>query len=556
MEFHLTIDFGDDILYAKQEWTEEWLRKLVRGYGERGISAVHILHTHDLARAGAWAGYNSYFQFLDKVPNPIAVVADECHKHGMLCYSVIKFNDRYGGMPFAPGPVTYNSKGEIEQDFLGGKARWKNPWVRDHQNMRAELHPLLQEKYPRKPIGTIRLWHEGQNLQGTNFKIYTSQNNREYFPYLGPQKVTVIDQKRKPPVYTPAPDLIFGPEGVFTCIEFTGLKIDAPFFAIEANGGTELANTLSALTEIQDVDGKEAIFTYGVVPLIVSLLDKSQRENWKKNGIAFDAAKGSDFPGRGCHFMSSGGRHRLEVKKRGFVGFARGRNRYLTAVLELANPEARNWCAETAKFAVDSGCDFVDIRMNTHTESLDWENYGFGDPIVEEYKRRYGKDITKDPFDRALWRCLRGEYVNQTIKAMGDVMRSSGRKVSVQLLDRFNHPPDELCFMEFFWDWKKWLTEGLVDSATLAGFSWKDPFYKEAIETCKANNIPLIMTPAMFDANDDDWKRDGPIYFDAGEKDGFHAFNIYESAAVSLLDVDGLYFTCPSLWKMIKERKK
>jgi len=555
MEFHVTFDFGDDILYAKRDWTEEYLREFVRGFAERGISAVHMLHTFDGARLISRDGDTRYWDFMDRVNNPLAVVADECHKQGMKFIAVIKPNDRGGGMPFSPRPVTFNSKGELEQDFLGGKYRHGHPWVLEHQNMKPELQPALQEKEPRKPVGVLRLWHEGPNLKGTNFKIYFSKDNLEYFPYTGPQKLRISEQKRMPPVYAPYPERLFGPEGTFTCVEFSGLKLDAPFFAVEAEGGTELANTLSALTEMIDIDGKEAVFTYGLTPLIATLLEQSQSENWKNNGIAFDAAKGSAVPGRGYHYMSSGGRHRHEVGKRAFIGFARGKNRYLRGVLELAYPEARAFCVKTAETALDSGADMVDIRLNSHEESLDWENYGFGGSIAAEYKKRYGKDITKEPFDRSLWRKLRGEYITQTIKEMGDAVRSRGKKVSVQLFTNFNHPAEELCWMEFFWDWKNWISSGLVDSATLAGFGFKQPFYREAIDSCRSAGVPLIMTPAAFDLDDAGWKEYGPEFFDHCEQDGFAAFNIYESSSVSLLDTDGIRFTCPSLWKMVGERK-
>ena len=106
MEFHVTFDFGDDILYAKRDWTEEYLREFVRGFAERGISAVHMLHTFDGARLISRDGDNRYWDFLDRIPNPLAIVADECHKQGIKFIAVIKPNDRGGGLPFSPHRIT------------------------------------------------------------------------------------------------------------------------------------------------------------------------------------------------------------------------------------------------------------------------------------------------------------------------------------------------------------------------------------------------------------------------------------------------------------------
>ncbi|MEI7904127.1 MAG: hypothetical protein WCI43_01780 [Candidatus Firestonebacteria bacterium] len=555
MEFHVTFDFGDDILYAKQEWTEDWLRQIVRGYAERGVSAIHWIHSHGAFSFPKEFPGSKRYRFEGHIPDPLAVIADESHKNGMRCFSVIKINDRAIGMPFSPRKVTYNAKGEIEQDFLGGKFNYVHPWTLKHPEMRAGLHPSLQEKLPRKPVTAIRLWHEGPNLPETPFEIYVSKDNRNYTLYTGSKAVKFSERRRTPPVFVPAPDSAFGPEGTFTCIEFSGLNITEPFFAVMAGKPTELANTMSALVEIVDTEGKQAAFTYGLVPVIPDMMDQSQKEDWRNIGIAFDAAFGTSIPGRGFHFMTSGGRHRIEIKKRGFLGFARGKNRFLTGIQEYSYPEARNNCVQIVKEAFDSGCDAVDIRVNSHTESFDWENYGFGGPIVLEYKTRYGQDITRDKFDRAKWRALRGEYLTQALTEMSEFTRSCGKEFSIQFFDFFDHTAEELCKMEFYWDWKKWLTGGLVDSATLASFEWKSAFYADILELSHQQKIPLRMTPAMHSATEPDWERDLPIYLDACKRDGLKVFNIYESAAVSQLDTDGLRYKIPFLWKTIKEQK-
>jgi hypothetical protein len=553
MEFHLTFDFGDDVLYAEQDWDERWLRQLVQEYAKRGISVLHWIHSHDI-KAGleARSARNRYSAFLRNVPDPLAVIADESHKNGMRCFSVLKINDRCLGMPFTPGPVAESVGDEASIDFLGGRAVMYTDWLRDHPEVRAELHPSLMEQQPRRPLGRIRLWHEHSGLSPSAFRIYTSRDNVNYRPYTGPQQISFSERKHRQRVFTPSPEVSYGPEGIFTCVEFSGLDIAEPFIAVEAQGATELANTLSALVELEDVAGNTVAFTYGLAPVMRDLLDQSQKDDWRKVGIAFDAAFGTNIPGRGWHYMSSGGRHRVDLKQRGFIGLARGRNRFLSGVLELAYPQARQYCVDSARVAIDSGCDGVDIRLNTHTESLDWENYGFGKPILDEFKRRYGVDIAKERFDRALWRKLRGEYVDQTLLEIGQMLHARGKKLSIQMYDDFEHPPEERCKMEIYFDWRKWCCGGFMDLATIAGFTWKGSFYGNAVTLCRSKNIPMVMTPAMFAAADEDWKRDLPIYLAACERDGFSAFNIYESSAVVRLEKDGLKFRSPSLWKMIK----
>ena len=79
MEFCVTFDFADDVLQAKQPWTEEWLRKIVRGYGERGVKAIHWIQTRGACSfpADKQSSGAAWSTFLEVVPEALAVVADE-----------------------------------------------------------------------------------------------------------------------------------------------------------------------------------------------------------------------------------------------------------------------------------------------------------------------------------------------------------------------------------------------------------------------------------------------------------------------------------------------
>jgi len=52
----------------------------------------------------------------------------------------------------------------------------------------------------------------------------------------------------------------------------------------------------------------------------------------------------------------------------------------------------------------------VDIRITNHNSILDWAEYGFNQPVVDEYLRRYGVDPQVDSFDKEKLRRLRGEF--------------------------------------------------------------------------------------------------------------------------------------------------
>jgi hypothetical protein len=555
MKFHATLDFPDDILFAQGTWTEPLLRAFIRNLAERKISAVHwiIVGNRDsglLDRGSYLDRSDRVHDFIRRVPRPLQVVADEAHRNGMKCYGILKPFDQCASMPWLPLPAGEPHDPPTGLPYIGGEGQFCHRFIRENPSFRAELHPSLQEKSPRKPVRTIRLWHETATLPTTQLQILVSDNNRDFRPYTGPQKVSFCSRRRRPPVYVPAPEKAFGPEQVCACIEFSDLEISAPFIAIEFKEATALANTLAALAEVEDTNGDSVVFTFGLVPV----LNFGENPDWRRDGIGFDAAKGSTIPGRGWTYMESGGRHRVEINQYGVVGIARGRNQYATGIVELGYPQTREWLVKMAAEAIDEGCDGIDMRLNSHSESLDWENYGFGPPIVNEFKRRHGIDITSQAFDRALWRRLRGENLDRMLDDVRDMLHRRGKSYSVQLSDNYDRRDDQISFFEMFFDWKGWISSGSLDGVNITKAPRHEPFYRTVVELCHQHNVPMIYTPSMFWAKDADWERDGPVLFDACEKDRLAAYNIYETASCLRLNGERFEELVPSMWRMVAER--
>jgi hypothetical protein len=555
LQFHVTLDFNDDIWYGERTWDEETLRGLIRFYAERGVSGVHWIDYGTLAdgmydRGGYMDRLGTVNDFLRRVPNPLAVVADEAHRCGMRAYSVLKIFDLCGTMPWEMRPRAPDAHDSVKLPLVGGETTYVHRWFTKHPEMRAELHPSLQERGSRRPVGTIRLWHDRPGLARTRFQLMVSDDNRSFRPYLGPLQLTIGERRRRAPVFAPAPTIAFADEAEATCVEFSALAIEAPYIAVEALEPTELGNTLAALVEVIDVDGRPVVFTHGLVPV----QDPDVRTpDWRTCGIGFDGARGTDIPGRGWTFTQSGGRFRHAVGSAGFIGIARGRNNYLGGMVELAYPQARQWLVGCGSAALDAGCDGVDIRFTTHTESLDYENYGFGPPVIEAYRRRYGVDIAATACDRAAWRRLRGSFVDQLLAEMGEAVRGRGKELSVQLGMTQDRLPDETCMHEIFMDWRRWCRDRLMDIANLNSFRFAGSFYPEAVKLCHDLGVPMMMTPSMFSANDEAWAKDGRELFERCRSDGIDIFNIYESSTVVRLTREGFKELVPSLWRMVDE---
>ena len=558
MDFHITVDFNDDLNRAAGEWNEQKLREAVRCFADRGISAIHWID-YGPADSGMW-DHGSYFdrdgracRFFQQVPHPLRVVCDEAHSNGLRVFAVLKVFDLAIGMPSATYPVGTGPDPPVGLPHIGGQGSCAIRWLREHPDKRARLHPSLwYDGVSERQIGTIRLWHETDALStAPPVEIFVSNDNDRYRRYDGPVSTSLSVRRRRPPVFVPAPDVAFGREGAFSCLELTGMAISEPFLCLQPTKPVELANTLAALVEVADTHAQAIPFTYGLAPTQPREVRDS---TWLDVGIAFDAARLTPVPGRGIALKRSGGRIRINLAECGSLGIARGRNEYLTGMVEMAYPEVRNWLTGIMLEALDAGADGVDIRLANHTESLDWENYGFNPPIIEEFKRRCGVDIATEPFDRASWRRLRGEYFETFLKEAGRAVRRRGGEFLVHLEEPMERPAEKLCYMEIFWDWREWLRDGLVDRANFKGSTLDGPLRREALQLCRELGIPKITTPKFLMSTTPESELEPRMgaFIDRALQDGFDSLNLYESATVMRLEADGsLNFTAPSLWKRI-----
>jgi hypothetical protein len=549
MQFHITSDFPDDVSWAQGEWDEAALRSAIRGLPERGIRAVHWLDYP--AAEGLWdpgSGFDGPdgrgSRMISRIPDPLAVVSDEAHRAGMKAYAVLKPFDlayRGGRMVYAVGKEPVPPVGL--PDIAGSGATCAR-WIREHREARMRLHPSLDARADEAgAIRAIRFWHEGPEVPALEITgLWVSSDNATYEPYRGPMEVTRERRRRRPPVYRPAPEREFGPEGGFGCVEISGLEIVEPFVGFEFAGDLDLANTLFALVEALDAWGRAVPFTYGLVPA------GRGKPDLRKAGFAFDDHRCLKIE-EGCTGSYSRLRNRVTLRGLPCVGLARGRNTYLTAPVEFAYPEVREWLAGVMRREVEAGADGVDIRISSHTMSLDYENYGFNPPLVDAFRERHGVDVTREPFDRAAWRRLRGEYADAFIEEASRAVRGAGGVLFAHVTESFGDSPEGPCYHETFWDWRRWVEEGRLDAVTAKQTAFDSPLTEEL----KRARVPVILNKKPGGAGNDDedlWLE----YLERAREGGFETFNIYELALFARLTKDGS-LTCrfPRFWKRVKE---
>jgi HEAT repeat protein len=219
--------------------------------------------------------------------------------------------------------------------------------------------------------------------------------------------------------------------------------------------------------------GKEV----GVDRLAVAAAHKRGMEIWGV-GSLFDWGSGPDV-GWGEEFpYQSESRLRIEHPK--WVPVDRHGFRKQSGCIELAYPEARKALMDIfVKHVLEAGYDGMALLTYVETFSMRFQDeFGFSEPIVQEFKKRYGVDIRTEKFDRHAWYDLRGEYVTQFMREMKAALAAHGKKLGIFLDSREPNYPllwgalKDLRLLtagRIYLDIERWIREGIVDELLVWG---------------------------------------------------------------------------------------
>ena len=135
-------------------------------------------------------------------------------------------------------------------------------------------------------------------------------------------------------------------------------------------------------------------------------------------------------------------------------------------VLEYAWPEVRQFMiGRFLKFLDQYPFDGVYLCTRTHSKPAETaDEFGYAEPIVAEFQRRYGVDIRTQPFDHSKWEALRGEYLTQFLREFSQVLHARGKKLAIGIpLGDCLGPP----YGHQQLDWPTWVKDGLIDELSI-----------------------------------------------------------------------------------------
>ena len=144
--------------------------------------------------------------------------------------------------------------------------------------------------------------------------------------------------------------------------------------------------------------------------------------------------------------------------------------------LEFAYPEARKALTEClVEYVLKGGYDGMALLTYAENFSQRYENeFGYNEPVVAAFKERYGKDIRREPFDKAAWARLRGEFVEIFLRELRSELARHGKKLAIVVDGRdptrptlWNVDGGVRTAGNIQWSPGEWATSGVVDEMCL-----------------------------------------------------------------------------------------
>lgn len=147
----------------------------------------------------------------------------------------------------------------------------------------------------------------------------------------------------------------------------------------------------------------------------------------------------------------------------------RSGKKLLIGVPSYAFPEARRFRVQMIEELCRYPIAGIVLSLRSHAVGYpsfrEAEEYGYEQPVVDEFKRRYGVDIRTQDFDRKKWHALKGEYFTQLLR---EIRAAVGPKLPVQLVIMdWCEGPTARTLHQF--DYATWAKENLVNGIYVQG---------------------------------------------------------------------------------------
>jgi len=523
-DLYIAIDIYDDLIINC--WTKETYRQAMQTYRKNKIKRVYFVY-HYGYESGFWEQpggevlWPGFQQKIDDTYNDagdfMQASIEAAHAEGLELFAIFKPYETAFPVTFPLGSEEARRYGKIPS--LGGDIWWSPSFTAENPHLRIERNMSgIPDDLDQRVVRTIVLKAEpgtSPSLNPDRLRLWVSADNGRYNPYTGPVKISVEN-------------------GVEPRIVFDELDIRENFFAFTVEGGptNSFGNTLRNLIEIRDTDGT-------VLPVTFSTQVNTycKGKGFQETGFMMDCSAAPDGTEYnyvdGCFFIDG----------QWTLGIGLGREQYMTGSLCAAYDKVQTWWMQQVENCLKAGVDGIDFRIANHNPAMDGGLVGFSEPIVEEFKKRYGVDILHEPFDLEAWRRLRGEYYTDFLRRASARVRQAGKIVQAHVNTYMLEPKVQTYLPYIHFNWQTWIDERLLDELTMKRWrldAMRGGIAPTVISYAKKAGLPVMYSPFMNTLRGD---ANGPevLRFHVREalEGGADSFIIYESAGLAVADADG-----------------
>lgn len=213
----------------------------------------------------------------------------------------------------------------------------------------------------------------------------------------------------------------------------------------------------------------------------------------------FEYGAQGDTPG--CGALPSQAEMNVRLEHPEWISCDRWGERLAPGPLEYAYAGARRQFIDRVLRHVKN---YDGVALYTYVENNGFrypEEYGFNQPIVTEFKRRYGVDIRTQAFDKKAWYRLRGEFVTRLFRELHAALSKKGKKLSIVVWG--DNPGEPMGWQRYTtWttagriemDYESWIREGIVDEFVV--FHNTEPFVLKLLDLTKDKPISISVLGA------------------------------------------------------------
>ena len=146
--------------------------------------------------------------------------------------------------------------------------------------------------------------------------------------------------------------------------------------------------------------------------------------------------------------------------------------RRMSGSICFAYPEARKALIDM-QVKLATSADYDGLMFHTYVEQMAMrhdDEFGFNEPIVKEFQKRYAVDILTEAYDKEALANLRGEYLTQYFRELKSALAAHNVKLGVFINPAEPEKPQRwladtsvMCSGNVTIDWPRYISEGIMD---------------------------------------------------------------------------------------------